>query len=195
MKSTYKKLGLDGFLENLENGKYKSIGGARKAIGKSSWTGKEKEKAAEAAEKQLGSGEKPVKKAKGKPGRKPGRKPKAEAKVAAPKAEKVKALKPSVTGAIVSTKEVRLLQELGIISNKIGTISQAIVALERAKQLSSKLDISEGIQVSKEVLTTSVKELQKLTGSARTRGNGKVEEATSASSLTPDAAEAVVEAS
>lgn len=170
-KSTYKKLGFDGFLENLSNGKYKSIGGARKAIGKSSLTAKEKEKAGEAAEKALGSGEKPEKKVKGKPGRKPGRKPKAEAKVSAQKAER-KLRAPSI-----SKSEADLLKELGIIGNKIGTISQAIAALDKAKQLNPKLDVSEGTQIAKEVLTTGVKELQKLTSSVRSRGNGRVEEA------------------
>jgi hypothetical protein len=53
--ATYEKLTVERFQENLQSGKYNSLTGARRAIGKtSSWSNKEKERASEIAVSHFG---------------------------------------------------------------------------------------------------------------------------------------------
>jgi len=80
----YEKLTLAKFLTALNNdNRYETATAARRGVGKSSWSEKEKENAHAAINRKFGSDEKPAAKVKGKPGPKP----KAVKAAAAPKAK------------------------------------------------------------------------------------------------------------
>lgn len=76
--TTYEKLTVERFEQNLTEGKYESLTGARRAIGKtSSWSAKEKERAQAAAASHFGEeapAPKTAKKAAAKPGKGPAKK-------------------------------------------------------------------------------------------------------------------------
>jgi len=183
-KSSYQPLNYDRFIERLKADEYGSIAGARRGIGKSAMSTKEKEKAGEIATKHFGADAAPAKAvtAKAAPAtrkglkklvRKPGRKAKvvevvAEAAPSEPKVRKQRAKKQAATGVatprvpVLADHNKDLLSQVHILGMKVGTYAQAVTALEKAKQNNPKLDVSDGMRAAKEGLTASILEMQAL---------------------------------
>ncbi len=58
----YEKLSVDGFIENAQAGKYAGLTGARRAIGKATWSEKDKKRAHDFADKHFANGKNATKK-------------------------------------------------------------------------------------------------------------------------------------
>lgn len=156
--NTYEKLTLEKFKTNLKGGKYETLTGARRAIGKADWSNVDRETARALADKHFGApaasapksrpapkkAEKastPPPKAAVKPGPKVGR-PAASASVAA--AEKRSGDEPKA--AVLRSDHRRrftTLESLELSKEIIAAGSAAIEAMVRAKQADGNVDVSE----------------------------------------------------
>ena len=128
----YEKLTVDGFIKRLHSGGYKSITGARRAIGKAQFSGDGKERARAEANKHF------------------------DAQPAADKAPRKKKVSPRLE----KNPNSEFLSSIHILGEVVGTVSQAIAAMEKAKACSPKVNIDKGIQVAQEALTDSMEELR-----------------------------------
>jgi len=170
----YEKLTPAKFKERLSSGGYKNAGGARKSVGKSDWSDVDKDKmralidkhfGAEAAqpEKKAAKKKAPVKKA-AKKGRvkkaaakpvKKGRVKKAPTKKVAKKTRAVAKRQPKIdAGADAS------LAEIHIVGQVVGTITQAINAMEKANSVGGgSIKVAEGLRAAQSGLTGAVNHL------------------------------------
>jgi hypothetical protein len=133
---SYLKLTLAVFTENLNAGKYETLAGARRALGKVGWSNADKERGQALASKHFGdSGETKVAKKAAKKAAKAAA-PKKESKKASVKATRSPAKSPSFA-KFAKTRD--LSQEHAIIVSCTG----ALHALLQAKKQEPAIDISE----------------------------------------------------
>jgi hypothetical protein len=149
----YEKLTLEGFKLKLNEGKYESLTGARRAIGKvTDWSAKDKQKAQELAAAHFGEDG-------GKPSAKPAKTPKKAAKAgpkkiaAGPKKVAAKKAAPKSKAAAVKSSPVRSPVEVPKTPDELRLAAQeslafAGTALERlshARNLDPSVDIKAGV--------------------------------------------------
>lgn len=153
--NNYEKLTLEKFKTNLKGGKYATLTGARRAIGKADWSNVDREAARATADKHFGApaAGAPKAAAAAKPAKKAEKVTPVAAKKAAvvvPKAGKStpgrnvsagseeKASAPKSTG-----KDFVKLQSLELSKQVIASGAAAIEAMVRAKQADNSIDVSE----------------------------------------------------
>lgn len=163
----YQKMTLADFKEKLKGGQYKDATGARRGAGKADLSKDEKEQAYKAIDKHFGDSA--TKKA-------PAKKEKATSKRAAKKAASngkaahangVSETKKAASGpgrgrkrsaeATVSSEDSAALAMLHLANERIGTISQAIDAMKRAKEAYPDLDTEPGMVAAAGAVTDIVK--------------------------------------
>jgi hypothetical protein len=154
--NNYEKLTLEKFKTNLKGGKYETLTGARRAIGKADWSNVDREAARATADKHFGAPAAGAPKAAAtvaKPAKKAEKVAPVAAKkaaVAAPKAGKstpgrnVSAGSEEKTSAPRSAgKDFVKLQSLELSKEVIAAGAAAIEAMVRAKNADSSIDVSE----------------------------------------------------
>lgn len=177
----YEKLNRTRFSENLNSGKYANLTGARRAIGKASWTDKEKESARHEAEKFFG-GATPTaasstpKKASAAKAAKTA-KPKTVTKAATPKVAKAAAKKPAKIPGRKPGRPAKAVQaqplvvqetknfeevELGTCERMITISSAAIEAMKNAKTVDNKIVLSE-LQTAVDVMNDAMTRIGEIT--------------------------------
>jgi hypothetical protein len=149
----YEKLTIKAFKDKLEDGQYDSLTGARRAVGKvSGWSEGERDKARTLADKYFGadSTEKTTAKAKGKGGKKK----KAAKKAAAKRTSKAPKAAAAASKPGRKKRAQTTLGRTQLIGEYVGTISQAIAAMDAAK--SHGMNVDAGMAAANEGLTNAL---------------------------------------
>lgn len=159
---SYTKMQPSDFISKLESGGYDSATAARRAVGKSAFNDAGKKKCYAAIDAKFGNGS-PKAAAK-----KTTKAPAAKAKktAAAPKAKAAKAAKAAAPKAAAATKKTAkaaapqqarkpresakslgvsssALEELGLAESRVGTITQALKALQMAKEVAPNINLDD----------------------------------------------------
>lgn len=142
----YEKLTFDTFKENLKNGKYEAATGARRAVGKSSFSGTEKEQAAKIIDKHFNVAAAPKAEKKPKGVIKRGPKKAAHNGTSEHVSSEIKALaeqsalptehatKTRAKKPAYSDEEGALIRQVHLAGEIIGTVTQAVETMRRAKE-------------------------------------------------------------
>lgn len=166
----YEKLTLEGFKAKL-NTKYITVGAANQALGRSTFSNKEKAEAREAIAKAFPENGKSAKvkvtkvvavvrekrkyTKKAKPddtSKAPIEEPKEQEKLDVKKiTKKTRVTKAKDTELFNSTKQQ--LERISLAKERVGTVTQAIMAMIEAKKMQPELNINAGIQISQQTLT------------------------------------------
>jgi hypothetical protein len=173
----YAKLTLKAFKERLDAGEYKQAAGARRAVGKvTGWSSSDRNKARELVDGHFGEETKATtaKPAKGKKRKavvakaQPKMKKAAQATAVTKPAKKAASVRHASQKAKPAKNERDILREIHITGERVGTVSQAIAAMEKAAQHGA--DVIAGMQIAQDVLTQSVEDLKQQTASDGNNG-------------------------
>lgn len=163
----YTKMTVDDFKARLKNGDYKDATGARRGAGKADLTASEKEQCRKLIDKHFGvdssspAPKKTAKKAKGTSkkvvAKKAATNGKAEHKSngasAAPAKKTAGKGRKRRSSEAADGSESELLAGLHLAKERIGTITQAVDTMKRAKETYPELDTKEGMTVAAQSLT------------------------------------------
>jgi len=153
----YTKMTLDGFKQKLKAGEYKDATGARRGAGKAELTEDEKAQARKAIDKHFG-----VESAPQAAPKKTQTKVKASKKAAsngkahaapAKKGPGKGGRKRRVAQQANSPEDSQLLASLGLAKERIGTITQAVETMKKAKEAYPQLDTSTGMTAAAGAIT------------------------------------------
>lgn len=167
----YQKLTVEDFAKKLADGGYEHLTGARRAIGKTGWKDADKEKAKSLADAHFGAEAKAKpaatkKVAKKKVAKKPAPKKQAAAKS---RKEAARAASPANDSEPTGTG----LAAIHLVGETVGTINQAIMAMQKAKEAAPDVDITKGIQAAQNGLTGAVEQLNREVGNtSASKSNG-----------------------
>jgi hypothetical protein len=169
----YTKMTVADFKKRLASGDYKDATGARRGAGKADLTGEEKDQCRRAIDKHFGveasaPAKKAPKKVKAAP-KKPAAKVATNGKAAhkdngatkvaakAPKAPKgTRGPKKNRAAAANDPEDQRLLAQLHLANERIGTITQAVDTMKKAKEVYPELDTKQGMTAAQGALTSIV---------------------------------------
>jgi len=150
---TYTKMQPEDVIKKLKDGGYKSATAARRAVGKAAFDQKGKDKCYEAINKHFGDDAKPQKQPKSK------RDP-----------------KPATSGTPAGKQPFDVteaaLAEIELAQRRVGTITQALAALNAAKEASPNVDVKSGATAGAAALTDIMRGVHDSVAGKNSKDNG-----------------------